>query len=332
MMDTDLDSFSFDDKQTKQLLKKAKLMSTLRTIAIVVVVTPIIMILLWYGFRQWSHYHAQKTMNEIVAFNEISGPNVHISNQTYNSNWFGGEIETKTYKLIGKRPYIWEPVERKYNLFGSSSRKYGSFGPISVNKSESLAESSQFYRFNSYTGDRELFFYHPEIPYATYKNSVNELNKLEKATLVELGLSFDQAYSLEEIKSKLPPSVQVVWWWVDAYTDENLAFMKQGQQTVHAESVFVYGFHSEQFEPFGGMDSFISSIELLRKNSKSFKWDAEQAYESLIGDNKTLEKSDIKIIGAIVTGTAEQLNVLQGSPYIKASTFGVITNQQDSLD
>jgi hypothetical protein len=93
---------------------------------------------------------------------------------------------------------------------------------------------------------------------------------------LELGLSFDQAYSLDEIKSKLPSDVQVVWWWVDAYTGEYLDYMKQGQSTIHADSFNIYGFHSEQFAPYGGIDSFITSIEQLRKNSKSFKWGADK--------------------------------------------------------
>jgi hypothetical protein len=206
-------------------------------------VATIVLVLLWYGFRQWSHAQAQKTMDEIVMWNEISAPNIHISNQTYDSDWFGGEIDTQTFKLIGNRPYIWEPIERKYNLFGYSSRKYGSFGAIQLDGSESLVESSQLYQFNSYTGDREMFFYHPEISY-------------------------------------------------DAYTGEYLDYMKRGQSTIHADSFNIYGFHSEQFAPYGGMDSFITSIEQLRKSSKSFKWEAEQVYKSLAGENKTLEKND----------------------------------------
>lgn len=123
--------------------------------------------------------------------------------------------------------------------------------------------------------------------------------------------------------------MQVVWWWVDAYTDEYLDFMKRGQTTIHADSLNIYGFHSEQFAPYGGIDSFITSIEQLRKSSKSFKWQADQVYNSLAGDNKTLEKSDVKIIGAVVTGTSKQLRVLQGQPYIKASTVGVISDKKN---
>ncbi|MFJ7733150.1 anti sigma factor C-terminal domain-containing protein [Lysinibacillus sp. NPDC097231] len=60
----------------------------------------------------------------------------------------------------------------------------------------------------------------------------------------------------------------------------------------------------------------------------SFFEEANQVYQSLIGENGTLDKSDVKIIGAVVTGTPKQLESLQGQTYIKASTFGVISNRK----
>lgn len=332
-MNKENDSFSFDEKQAKKIMRKAKFWSTIKIIGITVIVTPIVLLVLWYGFRQLSLHNAQKAMDDIMLYKEISAPNVHISNQTYDYNLFGGEIQTKTYKVLGDRPYIWEPIEGDYNLFGTLSGYYGLYGAIKLEGSESLAETHQFERFNEYTGDREMFFYHPEISYDVYKNSISELNQFEKTTLVELGLSFDQAYSFDEIKSKLPPNVQVVWWWVDTYTDERLDFMKQTQETITADSVFIYGFHSEQSKPKAQqsqndeIDSFIRNIERLRE-SKNFKWETDQLYQSLIGENGTLDQSDVKIIGAVVTGTPEQLELLQGQTYIKASTFGVISDRK----
>ena len=332
-MNEDQNSFLFDGNEAKKIMRKAKFWSTLKIIGITIIVTPIVLVILWYSFRQLSFYNAQKVMDDIVLFNEISAPNVHISHQTYDNNWFGGEVQVKTYKVLGSRPYIWEPIEGDYNLFGTLSRNYGLYGSIQLDGSESLIETHQLERFNAHTGDREMFFYHPKISYDVYKDSISELNQFEETNLVEIGLSFDQAYSFDEIKSKLPPNVQVVWWWVDAYTDERLDFMKQGQNTITADSPFIYGFHSEQSKPKAlqsqndEIDSFIRNIEHLRK-SKNFEWETDQVYESLVGENGTLDQSDVKIIGAVVTGTPEQLEGLQGQAYLKASTFGVISDRK----
>ncbi|WP_017754004.1 anti sigma factor C-terminal domain-containing protein [Calidifontibacillus oryziterrae] len=325
MMNNEQKDFSFDNNQIKKLMRKAKFWSTIKIIVITIVVTPIILSVLWYGLWKLTLHSAQKTIGEIVMFNEISGPNVHISHQTYNTDWLGGDIKIRTYKVLGNRPHIWEPIEGSYNLFGTFSRNYGSYGSIQFERSESLAETHQFDRFNAYTGDRELFFYHPDVAYDVYKDSISELEQIEKTNFVELGLSFDQAYSYNEIQNKLPSNVQVVWWWVDAYPYERIDFFQQDQDTISADYPFIYGFHAEQFkeDAYGGIDSFITSLERLQ-DSNNFKWEAGEAYNALIGDNGKLEQSDVQIIGAIVTGTPEQLKSLQGLPFIKGSTLGVI--------
>lgn len=336
-MNKDQDSFSFDEKQAKKIMRKAKYWSTIKIIGITVLVTPIVLLVLSFGFSRLSSHNAYKAMDEIRLFNEINSPNVHISNQTFDSNWFSGKVQMKTYKILGDRPYIWEPIEGYYNLFGNLSKSSGIYGPIQLEGSESLKETNQFELYNAYTGDREMFFYHPKILYDVYQDSISELEQFEDTTLVELGLSFDQSYSFDEIKSKINPNVKVVWWWVDTYTDDSLDFMEESQNTILADDPFIYGFHAEQSKPkaqqsenesFDEIESnFIRNINLLRE-SKNFKWEIDQVDQALMGENRTIEKGDVKIIGAVVTGTSDQLEPLQNQPYIKASTFGVISDRK----
>ncbi|MED4699003.1 anti sigma factor C-terminal domain-containing protein [Lysinibacillus capsici] len=334
MMNKEENEFLFDDKQTKKIMRKARLWSTVKMIGITLVVTPIVLIALWYGLRALSLNSAQKVMDDIHLFNEISAPNVQISNQAYDDHLLGGKITTTTYKVLGDqhRPYIWKPIKSDYNLFGMLTRTSIS-SSIQIEGSESLAETYQFERFNDYTGDREMFFYHPRISYDHYQDNMSKLHQLEKNTLVEIAISFDDAYNFGEIKSKLPSEVQVDWWWVDAYPDATLDFFKQGQNTISANDPYIYGFQSEQSKPKprrssnDEVETFIRNIELLRK-SKNFEWETNQVYQALVGENGTLEKSDVKITGAVVTGTPEQLQSLQGQTYIKGSIFGVISNQK----
>lgn len=325
-MDEKQDEFSFDNNRAKKIVRKAKLWSTLKTFVIVVLVTPIVVLAIWIGVRQLSNHQANTTMQELEWINEISAPNVHISNQTYVTDWLGGEVTTQTYKVIGKRPYIWEPIPTKYDYWGSSTRRYGSYGSIQMNSTS----TNPPLRYNSSTGDREMAFYFYEIPYTAYPDSISQLQKLDGTTLVELGLSFDKAYSMEDITGMFPAEVQPVWWWVDAYNDSYIHYLKQGKQSIAADSPNIYGFHAEQFKPYGGIDTFINSIDRLRESHKqSFKYKADEAHQALAGDNNTIDKSDIKIIGAVVTGRAKQLEALKGQPFIKASTFGVISAKPD---
>ncbi|MFD2879013.1 anti sigma factor C-terminal domain-containing protein [Paenibacillus rhizoplanae] len=63
-----------------------------------------------------------------------------------------------------------------------------------------------------------MVFYHPEIQYDSYEDSIRLLKQLGDDTLVELALSFDHAYTLDETQKLLPAGVQPVWFWADAYT------------------------------------------------------------------------------------------------------------------
>lgn len=320
------DLFVFDEKLNNKIIKKAKLRSTLKTLLITAVATPVILALIWYGLYHLRLYQGNKVQAEILWRNQISAPNVHISNQSVKLDALGGETYNQTYKWLGDKPYVWEPVEEFYNLLGHSTRRYGAFGAISL--PEPLRTSSS-YRYNSATGDREMFFYHPEVQYDSYEDSIGRLKQLEGDTLVELALSFDHAYTLDETRELLPAGLQPVWLWADAYTPSYKKYLQETHQTVAADSMIIYGFHGEQFAPYGGVDTFITSVEQLREHGKNFTWEADQVHESLAGDNDVLEPGDITIIGVVVTGTAKQLEVLQNQAYIKASTFGVISDAPD---
>lgn len=316
------DPFIFGGKQTQQMIKKARLRSTLKTIGIIVIVTPVILAVIWYGLYHLRLNQGSKVQSEILWKNEISAPNVHISNQSVKLDSFGGETYNQTYKWLGNKPYIWQPIEESYNLLGHSTGRYGAFGAISLPEQLSAAST---HRYNSATGDREMIFYHPEIDYDSYEDSISLLKQLGDDTLVEMALSFDQAYTLDKTQKLLPAGVQPVWLWTDAYTPSYKKYLKETRQTIAADSMIIYGFHGEQFAPYGGVNSFINSVEQLRKHGKNFTWEADQVHQSLAGDNDILEPDDITIIGVVVTGTAKQLEALQNQVYIKASTFGVVS-------
>lgn len=101
MMNKEENEFVFDDRQTKKIMRKARFWSTVKMIGITLIVTPIVLIALWYGLRTLSLNSAQKVMDDIHLFNEISGPNVQISNQVYDDHLLGGKITTTTYKVLG---------------------------------------------------------------------------------------------------------------------------------------------------------------------------------------------------------------------------------------
>ena len=76
--------------------------------------------------------------------------------------------------------------------------------------------------FNSSNGQREMMFYIPEINYnEKILNDLPSLSEMDPGKLVEMGISFDKSYSLEEVKSMLPEGLKQVWYWVDTYNNKD---------------------------------------------------------------------------------------------------------------
>lgn len=333
MSNEEKEIFEFDETSTKRLMKKAKIKSTLKIVAIIIIIVPIVFIVMTYALYQLSQKNASNIDTNARLFEQITRPNVHISTQVINLTLLGGEIKTQTYKLIGNQPYIWDTIEGSYNLLGQYSIDTSASNTIKINSSSSLKETNQFTIYNIHNGDREMFFYHPRIVYDKVKDDVYELNKLDSTLSVELALSFDKSYTLEEVKAMIPTNVNKGWYWVDGYSEQLLSFFEEEQDTVSAKSPYMYGF--QDYTPPDGkqigenapneIDAFIYSVNQLY-NNHNFKRKIAPLYDAIVGSNQVLDKEDIKIIGVVVTGSVEELKTLQNQSYIRASTFGVITN------
>ncbi|MEG0473034.1 MAG: sigma factor regulator N-terminal domain-containing protein, partial [Solibacillus sp.] len=71
-MNNDQESFLFDEKQTKRMMRKARFRSTLKIIGITVIITPILLLVLLYSLRQLNVQNAHKAMDDIRMYKEIS--------------------------------------------------------------------------------------------------------------------------------------------------------------------------------------------------------------------------------------------------------------------
>ena len=94
---------------------------------------------------------------------------------------------------------------------------------------------------------REMRFYLPFMKYENYVNDLKGIGDL-KNKVAEVALSFDKAYTMDEIMGILPKGVQPVWFWVDTYDekkrDEYVGLTDSKTKAVlNAEkSTLVYGF------------------------------------------------------------------------------------------
>ena len=65
---------------------------------------------------------------------------------------------------------------------------------------------------------REMRFYLPFVKYLNYVNDLERISELQNK-VAEVALSFDKAYTAEEVVKMLPEGIRPVWLWVDTYDE-----------------------------------------------------------------------------------------------------------------
>ena len=65
-----------------------------------------------------------------------------------------------------------------------------------------------------------MIFFYPFVDYPQYKNDLQLLDQIEANKNMEIALSFDQAYSMDEVRDMLPNDITLSWYWIDDLNDE----------------------------------------------------------------------------------------------------------------
>ncbi len=163
-------------------------------------------------------------------------------------------------------------------------------------------------------------------------NDLERISELQNK-VAEVALSFDKAYTAEEVVKMLPEGIRPVWLWVDTY-DETKAETYTGLTdpetgaVLNAEvSMNIFGFEGsyadkkedEYKDIEGNSMGFIDAMKSLSENKGGYQEYFRENYNEM----KNFEPKDLPIYGVVVTGKTEDLQSLQGAPYIKAAVRGV---------
>ena len=310
----EMDSFFDSIVDEKNLINAAKRKSYFRITAVSFFVSMCVLILLILLKIQLTPYFMTQKMIEQELYYEIYGANI------YTGAW------TEQYKLVNS-----SAVAPKYKLLNG---RPVNLGEISFDSSpvEITIGNSEFAQF-TYSGNRVMNFFHPFLQYTKYENALNELNNVNDGKWIELGLSFDQPYSYEEVVSMLPKDVTLQWNWVNTFSEEEIkAFNSEHKEYTDAilKEHVVAGFPSiakdgETIkEP---VSSFITTLDLARSKGGSYEEEYEYIYNTLKNNQDSLTNENIEIIGVVVVGDKQQLKSLIDQHYIKASSFGAIIDK-----
>lgn len=204
------------------------------------------------------------------------------------------------------------------------------------------------YRRYNELGQREMVFFYPFIKYDTrnYMNDLSLLDDIGNDKYMEMALSFDREYTLDEVGKVIPEGVMVTWYWVDDLNKNEKEMSKSHNEeqegievTIHIpDSVrseytaygikLYYGTGEKIPDP---VEFFINSLKSYKEdraiNKNFYKNEFDRIYNNIAGDDGKLTRNDIRIWGAVVTGDSDNLKVLIGLPFIKASSLGVVTDK-----
>lgn len=191
-------------------------------------------------------------------------------------------------------------------------------------------------RYNN-IGQELMMFYYPYVDYGDrYKNDLNLLEDIGNDKYMEIALSFDKEYSISEVNNIIPENINLTWYWIDTvenghkntqkqYTDKQK--MEDGE-IIEVEQYpdicyedYAYGIKTinEYGEKIGNpVENFIKALE---------EGERTHIYDIIAGEDGKLTKDDIRVQGVVVTGDAQNLELLTSLPFIKAATIGVVTDK-----
>ena len=295
----------FDEKSLDKTLRKAKRTTFLRSLLISAIVS-IIIIIGTYGANNWwiSKLGSEIASDLVIRDAVMKAPNTIIKTKTIDIGLFKGTIKQEVYKVIENKVIPWDSQEVNYGIKGFTSTTFSSY-------STEIDDTTQI-KFPS--GQREMLFYVPQFKYKTYSNDLIKIQEYPNDKYVEMAISFDKSYSLDEAKKMLPPSIKPTWFWVNSYSEKS----DFSDEPVSGQWIFGISNPSSKLgqvlstPEVKSESDFLSHLKKFNKNDYQFI---------------STRQKDGLIIGVVVTGTKENLLLLQEQPYVKASSLGAVVER-----
>lgn len=328
-----------DEVNFTKVIRKAKWKSIIRTTIISVIVFIIVLFGATLANVQLTSRAEVEASRSEWFMKQITGPNEVETAHMGSSGFLSGTIQTYYAKVIEGVVIPWSKKEVSYNVFpflNFSSLAGSTKQSVSI-KDEDMKQNGYEYTrsYNGLNGQREMMFYIPGVDYNDkILNDLPLLQEMDPAKLVEMAISFDKTYSLDEVKKLTPPGINQTWYWVDTY--DNKKFYEpfidgngnKSYATPHTDS-WAHGFGIIPTEPTIEVteQKFLDALERGIQLEGQYHYDFNRIYNYLKKDKVKPDASDVRILGVVVTGTAKELQVLSGQPYVRGITLGAVADK-----
>jgi hypothetical protein len=325
------ETFAFKQGEIKRLLREARFKTIIRTVAISALGFVLLSGVILSANAMLLNEIANSRHIDENLLNVVAAPNTYISHHLANDGFLVGQMEYITYRIVGNRPVYDGTQKIKYSIVPVVQNLYGTgkSQPIQIeNQSDGSGLGFCFY---SKVGNRELLFYHPELNYPTYRNDLNLLDDIGADKYLELALSFDRSYTLEEVQGMIPGEVKIAWYWVDTFSRENLDKMQaiagSGPRIFRSSQVYgmeaITGTGEIIDEPWR---RFITALEIGRTKKNFYRSIFQNIFAVLSNGKEEITKDDIRVIGAVVTGDTAAIRLLP-EDCVKAATLGIVIDK-----
>lgn len=251
----------------------------------------------------------------------LTNPNIYQNGTDFKYNLLSTDSTQYYAKRFGDRLVPWTTETRQFTVANTK---------VSTNRSiqQNSDEEGQIILFNNQTGQRVIQFYHPEVKYERLPNALSLLDKLDPNTYYEMALSFDKSYPYVEAKYMLDKD-DTEWLWIDAVSD-SLIETKQEQEEIGRISSFfngnVFGIPYTKYTGWTAPDAYVERLESDEIQESIYADYANSILEELKANDPDLEGGKFRIIGAVVTGTPDELMKYQDMDFIRASSLGASTS------
>ncbi|OME87768.1 hypothetical protein BK120_00025 [Paenibacillus sp. FSL A5-0031] len=322
-----------EDGGLSKLIKKAKRRSMWRIVGVSLGISLLVLACAYLVNLQLLYKKADHALRDISMFKEISGPNQYGAGYRQNFGFLEGALEFQTYKLVEGIPVVWNKETYEFNAVGNFSRSLGDYSSLSLPDFSMSNEKFDYLRpYNPYNGEREMLFYLPDVSYPKVLNETSQLDDMDSRKLVELGISFNTHYTVEQINEMLPPSIHPVWYWVDTYSNKKPYLAKKmpdgtidNPSPDPARRVYGFGVHPD-YEDVTEKD-FLSAVQNGINVKGKYYSEYKRIFDYLRQEKEKPAQSDVRILGVVVTGTVEHLKALKGQRYVKAAVLGAIVDK-----
>ena len=315
----------FQSNDIEGIVKKAKRKSIIRNIVISTITLLFVgalFIVINGQIVNKAHFKATDA-NRLLY--KISQPNIHIGGGKFDYGILSGSYTYSKYKLIEDRIIPWGQETRTFNAIGHNNKS----SALSVYDEVRVGETEEEdRRYNTTNGQRMMLFYHPWFEYTTIQNDLDLIQNAPNDAVMEVALSFDQPYSVNEVQEFFNLKHKITWYWVNDYNQRDKEQLK-GLHDSGDSTSYVYGFNATTLKTEGDKedtmaqneDDFLATLEEL-KSTGNYDFIIDRLIE-----NVNQNKKEGVILGVVVTGTKEELLKLKEEKHIRAISLGAVARE-----